>query len=55
MDRYSKLLGEAIGSIISVKDQSDLDSFLDGSQAELFTKEITGLEDFELIDFLVIR
>ncbi len=55
MDHYSKLLGDAINSIISVKDQSDLDSFLDGSQAELFTKEITGLEDFELIDFLVIR
>ena len=55
MDRYSKLLGDAIGSIISVKDQSDMDSFLDGSQAELFTKKITGLEDFELIDFLVIR
>jgi len=55
MDHYSKLLGDAINSIITVKGQSDLDSFLDGSQAELFTKEITGLEDFELIDFLVIR
>ncbi len=55
MGHYSKLLGEAIGSIINVKGQSDLDSFLDGSQAELFTKEITGVEDFELIDFLVIR
>ena len=55
MERYSKLLGDAINSIINVKDQSDLDSFLEGTQAELFTKEITGLEDFELIDFLVIR
>lgn len=55
MDHYSKLLGDAINSIINVKGQSDLDSFLDGTQAELFTKEITGLEDFELIDFLVVR
>ena len=55
MDHYSKLLGDAINSIINVKGQSDLDSFLDGTQGELFTKEITGLEDFELIDFLVIR
>ncbi len=55
MDHYSKLLGDAINSIINVKGQSDLDSFLDGTQGELFIKEITGLEDFELIDFLVIR
>ncbi len=55
MQAYSRLLGEAISSIITVKDESDLDSFLDGSQAELFTKEITGLDDFELITFLVVR
>lgn len=55
MDHYSKLLGDAINSIINVKGQSDLDSFLDGTQGELFIKEITGLEDFELIDFLAIR
>ena len=55
MQAYSRLLGDAISSIITVKDESDLDSFLDGSQAELFTKEITGLDDFELITFLVVR
>ena len=55
MERYSKLLGDAINSIINVKDQSDLDSFLDGTQAELFTNEITGLDNFEMICFLVVR
>jgi hypothetical protein len=55
MTHYSKLLGDAIGSIISVKESSDLDSFLEGVQGELFTKEIKGLDDFELICFLVIR
>ena len=55
MQAYSRLLGDAISSIITVKDESDLDSFLDGSQAELFTKKITGLDDFELITFLVVR
>ncbi len=55
MEKYSKLLSDAINSIICVKDESDLDSFLSGSQTELFTKEITGIDDFELITFLVIR
>ena len=55
MTTYSKLLGDAIGSIINVKEESDLDSFLEGVQGALFTKEITGLDDFELICFLVIK
>ena len=55
MGEYSKLLGDAVNSIINVKDESDLDSFLSGTQTELFTKEITGLDNFELICFLVVR
>ena len=55
MGEYSKLLGDAVNSIINVKDESDLDSFLSGTQGELFTKEITGLDNFELICFLVVR
>lgn len=55
MDTYSKLLGDAITSIINVKETSDIDSFLGGVQGELFTKEIKGLDDFELISFLVVK
>ena len=55
MEAYSKLLGDAITSIISVKEKSDIDSFLEGAQGELFTKEIRGLDDFELICFLVVK
>ena len=55
MGHYSDLLSRAIGSIISVKEQSDVDSFLEGVQGELFDKKITGLDDFELICFLVIK
>ena len=55
MTHYSDLLSKAINSIISVKEQSDVDSFLEGVQGELFDKKITGLDDFELICFLVIR
>ena len=55
MKHYSELLGNAIQSIINVKEKSDLDCFLEGIQTELFTKEIKGLDDFELIDFLIVR
>ena len=55
MDKYSDLLSKAIQSIINVKEKSDIDSFLDGVQGELFKDRITGLDDFELICFLVVR
>lgn len=55
MKHYSDLLGDAVSSIINVKQQSDIDSFLGGFQGELFTKEIKGLDDFELICFFVMR
>ena len=55
MQKYSGLLGSAISSIITVKEESDIESFLGGCQGELFTKEIRGLDDFELICFLVVR
>ena len=55
MQQYSDLLSEAIKSIIDVKEESDIDSFLSGVQGSLFTEEIKGLDDFELICFLVIK
>ena len=55
MDKYSDLLNKAINSIINVKEKSDIDSFLDGVQGELFKDRIMGLDDFELISFLVIK
>ena len=55
MKHYSDLLSDAINSIINVKEQSDIDLLLSGFQGELFTKEIKGLDDFELICFLVVR
>ena len=55
MKHYSNLLSDAINSIIQVKEQSDIDLLLSGYQGELFTEEIKGLDDFELICFLVVR
>lgn len=55
MRQYSDLLGDVVSSIIHVKKESDIDSFLSGVQGSLFTEEIRGLDDFELICFLVIK
>lgn len=55
MDTYSRLLGESIQSIITVKEQSDVLSFLEGASGDLFSKEIKGLDDFELICFFIVR
>ena len=55
MSQLSKLLGDAIASIIEVKDESDIDSFLGGGQVSFLSNEIKGLDDFELICFLVVR
>lgn len=55
MSKFSHLLGEAIASIIEVKEESDIDLFLGGGQVSFLTNEIKGLDDFELICFLVVR
>ena len=55
MRHYSDLLQKSIESIITVKEESDIDDFLNGVQGNLFSNEIRGLDDFELICFLVIK
>ena len=55
MRRVSKLLGDAIGSIITVKEESDLDSLFKPGGTSLGSSPINGLDDFELIAFLVVR
>lgn len=55
MNQYSELLGKAIASIIEVKEHSDIDSFLSGGQTSFLSNKISGLDDFELICFLVIK
>lgn len=55
MDKYSHLLEEAVKSIIDVKEESDLDSLFSMGSSILFQKQIEGLDDFELIAFIVIR
>lgn len=55
MGTYSRLLGDAISSLIKVKESTDLFSFLDGDTGSLFGNEVRGLNDFELICFLIIK
>lgn len=55
MGVYSRLLEDAIASIINVKDADDVDSFLSGEEISFFDNSIKGLDDFELICFLVVR
>lgn len=55
MAMYSELLSDAIDSIIDVKEESDIDSFLKGRQMSFLSGNIKGLDDFELICFLVIK
>ena len=55
MKELSKLLENAIYSIIEVKEESDIDTFLGGGQISFLSNEIKGLDDFELICFLVIK
>ena len=55
MTDVSRLLGLAISSIIEVKEESDIDDFLGGGQVSFLEDEIKGLDDFELICFLVVR
>jgi len=54
MDRVSTLLQHAISSIITVKEESDLDSFFSDGQTTFLTDSISGLDDFELICFMLV-
>lgn len=55
MELYSELLQRAIDSIISVKEESDIDSLFSVGETTAFKDDIKGLDDFELITFLVIK
>ena len=55
MTVFSQLLGEAISSIIEVKEESDIDSLFKPGGTSVLMSEIKGLDDFELICFLVIK
>ena len=55
MSHYSNLLQDAIHSIIEVKEESDIMSLFSAGETTALTDEIKGLDDFELICFLIIK
>lgn len=55
MDRYSRLLQTAIESIVTIKEESDIESLFSPGETSALRGEIKGLDDFELICFLIIR
>ncbi|WP_163650256.1 helicase-related protein [Modicisalibacter sp. 'Wilcox'] len=55
MHAYSALLDQAIRSMIEVKEDKDIDSLFSGGETTALVDTIEGLDDFELITFIVIR
>ncbi|MBU9712035.1 helicase-related protein [Evansella tamaricis] len=54
MSKYSDLLHETITSIMEVKDESDIDSLFKMGGTTALKTHIDGLDDFELICFVVV-
>ena len=55
MEQCSALLSAAIHSMIEVKEEKDLDSLFSGGRTTALVHTIAGLDDFELIAFLVVE
>ena len=55
METYSRLLEQAIHSMIDLKEEKDIDSLFSGGGTTALQNTISGLDDFELIAFLVVR
>ncbi|WP_204573463.1 DEAD/DEAH box helicase [Collinsella intestinalis] len=55
MRAASGLLRSAIESIVEEKAEADLDSFFSGGTTSFLENDVAGLDDFELICFLVVR
>lgn len=55
MAELSELLSEAINSIIDTKEESDIDSLFSAGGTSALMSDISGLDDFELICFLVVK
>ncbi|PKK40550.1 DEAD/DEAH box helicase-like protein [Clostridiaceae bacterium JG1575] len=55
MQRISTLLTKAISSIIEVKADNDTDSLFNEGGTSALENKINGLDDFEMVCFLVVR
>ena len=55
MQHYSELLQKAVATIVDQKEMSDLESLFSFGETTALVGDISGLDDFELICFLVIK
>ena len=55
MGEVSELLSEAINSTIDAKEESDIDSLFKSGGTTALLSAVSGLDDFELICFLVMK
>ena len=55
MKDVSQLLSDAINSIMDVKEESDIDSLFSAGGTSALMNAVSGLDDFELICFLVVK
>lgn len=55
MKLYSSLLDQAIRSMVEVKADRDIDSLFVSEKTTALVGSISGLEDFELINFIVVQ
>jgi hypothetical protein len=54
MDKYSELLKKAIGTILNVDEKKTTNSLFTASGTFTSDSKFKGIEDFELISFLII-
>ena len=55
MADMSALLSESINSIIDTKEESDIDSLFKSGGTSALLSKVSGIDDFELICFLVVK
>lgn len=55
MSRYTNLLTHAIQSMMDTKEEADTDSLFSAGGTTALANDISGLDDFELINFLVVK
>ena len=55
MQPYSELLAKAIRSMVDLKEEKDIDSLFTSPKTSALVSPIAGLDDFELIAFLVVQ
>jgi hypothetical protein len=55
MSKYSALLNKSIEAVLNVKEESEVDSLFTAGGTTALMNNIKGLEDFELLTFVVIK